>query len=471
MPEVGTIMDPSQIKKTLYEMNELKDAWKGQTELITDTKNALTAEAQASVADAAFAAQQQTNTLKTDYMNSIADAYRAALSQRQAIDSSGLITSGQDVAKTELNTALENAYKTNLANYQSGESQIQSNLATQTATIQKNLLSQLESLDKSQAAIDENLDEYTANASAFLTSPFEYLSVLAENNPELLEDPNFSPYVNKTLVNGEYQYSVKSLDDIMNVAFDKTGSLTDEGKRLMAMLMTNNEYGFNDYLYSENNDLYNWLVADNGTNRNIALSTIGMGDYNWDPITTEQVAETAKSEATGTVDGAPVTDISKQLGITLVEGSRIRDVSGDNFTITVPIDWTNETAVNAAQIPKSRLYSAMSGSQLSDVTKNFALEISKESVDDDLTTKIDKAVGGIQNGQLYFYDGKVYVGIKRTDKKTDKEVTKLRLVQGQGLNSAKEIDRLTEYVKAMGQPSSGSSKMTQQRKDSSFRRK
>lgn len=470
MPEVGTIMDPSQIKKTLYEMNELKDAWKGQTELITDTKNALTAEAQASVADAAFAAQQQTNTLKTDYMNSIADAYRAALSQRQAIDSSGLITSGQDVAKTELNTALENAYKTNLASYQSGESQIQSNLATQTATIQKNLLSQLESLDKSQAAIDENLDEYTANASAFLTSPFEYLSVLAENNPELLEDPNFSPYVNKTLVNGEYQYSVKSLDDIMNVAFDKTGSLTDEGKRLMAMLMTNNEYGFNDYLYSENNDLYNWLVADKGANRNIALSTIGLEDYNWDPITAEQAT---KAGATGTVDGAPVTDLSKQFGITLAKGSHIRDVNGDNFRIVVSNDRLNKSG---KQIGMENRYSGKTKfwtgkDKFPETTETtYALEIAKETVDDDLTTKIDRAVGGIQDGQLYLYDGKVYVGIKRTDKKTDKEVTKLRLVQGQGANSAEVIDRLTEDIKnAMGQTSS--SKMTQQGKDTSFRRK
>lgn len=466
MPEVGTIMDPSQIKKTLYEMNELKDAWKGQTELITDTKNALTAEAQTSIADAAFAAQQQTNTLKTDYMNSIADAYRAALSQRQAIDSSGLITSGQEVAKTELNTALENAYKTNLASYQSGESQIQSNLATQTATIQKNLLSQLESLDKSQAAIDENLDEYTANASAFLTSPFEYLSVLAENNPELLEDPNFSPYVNKTLVNGEYQYSIKSLDDIMNVAFDETGSLTDEGKRLMAMLMTNNEYGFNDYLYSENNDLYNWLVADKGTNRNIALSTIGMEDYNWSPITAEQAI---KAGATGTVDGAPVTDLSKQFGIRLVKGSHIRDTSGDNFRIAISNAQLNKPNGTVDPFNEGTRYSGKN--KFPETTETiYALEIAKESVDDDLTTKIDKAVGGIQDGQLYLYDGKVYVGIKRTDKKTDKEVTKLRLVQGQGANSAKVIDRLTEDIKnAMGQTSS--SKMTQQGKDSSFRRK
>jgi len=472
MPEVGTIIDPSVIKKTLYEMNELKDAWKGQTELITDTKNALTAEAQASVADAAFAAQQQTNTLKTDYMNSIADAYRAALSQRQAIDSSGLITSGQEVAKTDLNTALENAYKTNLASYQSGESQIQSNLATQTATIQKNLLSQLESLNKSQAAIDEDLNEYATNASAFLTSPFEYLSVLAENNPELLEDPNFSPYVNKTLVNGEYQYSVKSLDDIMNVAFDEAGSLTDEGKRFMAMMLANNEYGFNDYLYSENNDLYNWLVADKGTNRNIALSTIGLEDYNWDPITTEQVARTAKSEATGTVNGAPVTDISKQFNITLSKGSNIRDKDNDNFTVEVPLDTANEAALKALGFSTGKTHLPSKGSVPTVPTSSaFALEISKEPVDDDLTTKIDKAVGGIQDGQLYFYDGKVYVGIKRTDKKSDKEVTKLRLVQGQGLNSAKEIDRLTGYVKAMGQMPSESSKMTQQGRDSSSRRK
>lgn len=467
MPEVGTIIDPSVIKKTLYEMNELKDAWKGQTELLTDTKNALTTEAQASVADAAFAAQQQTNTLKTDYMNSIADAYRAALSQRQAIDSSGLITSGQEVAKTELNTALENAYKTNLASYQSGESQIQSNLATQTATIQKNLLSQLESLNKSQAAIDEDLNEYATNASAFLTSPFEYLSVLAENNPELLEDPNFSPYVNKTLVNGEYQYSVKSLDDIMNVAFDEEGSLTDEGKRFMAMMLANNEYGFNDYLYSENNDLYNWLVADKGANRNIALSTIGLEDYNWSPITTEQAT---KAGATGTVDGAPVTDLSKQFGITLVKGSHIRDVDNDNFSIAIPNDRLNKSA---DQTSEGNRYSGLFKQKhnVPEATETvYRLEISKETVDDDLTTKIDKAVGGIQDGQLYLYDGKVYVGIKRTDKKTDKEVTKLRLVQGQGANSAKVIDRLTEDIKnAMG--SSESSKMTQQGRDSSFRRK
>ena len=467
MPEVGTIIDPSVIKKTLYEMNELKDAWKGQTELLTDTKNALTAEAQTSIADAAFAAQQQTNTLKTDYMNNIADAYRAALSQRQAIDSSGLITSGQEVAKTELNTALENAYKTNLASYQSGESQIQSNLATQTATIQKNLLSQLESLNKSQTAIDEDLNEYATNASAFLTSPFEYLSVLAENNPELLEDPNFSPYVNKTLVNGEYQYSIKSLDDIMNVAFDEAGSLTDEGKRFMAMMLANNEYGFNDYLYSENNDLYNWLVADKGTNRNIALSTIGMEDYNWSPITTEQAT---KAGATDTVDGAPVTDLSEQFGITLVKGSHIRDVDNDNFSIAIPNDRLNKSA---DQTNEGNRYSGFFKQKhnVPEATETvYRLEISKETVDDDLTTKIDRAVGGIQDGQLYFYDGKVYVGIKRTDKKTDKEVTKLRLVQGQGANSAKVIDRLTEDIKnAMG--SSESSKMTQQGRDSSSRRK
>lgn len=474
MPEVGTIIDPSVIKKTLYEMNELKDAWKGQTELLTDTKNALMAEAQTSVADAAFAAQQQTNTLKTDYMNSIADAYRAALSQRQSIDSSGLITSGQEVAKTELNTALENAYKTNLASYQSGESQIQSNLATQTATIQKNLLSQLESLDKSQAAIDEDLNEYATNASAFLTSPFEYLSVLAENNPELLEDPNFSPYVNKTLVNGEYQYSVKSLDDIMNVAFDEAGSLTDEGKRFMAMMLANNEYGFNDYLYSENNDLYNWLVADKGANRNIALSTIGMEDYNWSPITAEQAT---KAGATGTVDGAPVTDLNKQFGFTLVKGSKIRDTDNDNFTVSRPRRESDPVTPTGWANPQD-------AKEIS-----YALEISKESVDESLTNKIDKAVGGIQDNQLYLYDGRLYVGIKRTDKKTGKETTKLRLVQGQGINSATQVNNLIDDLKRTGFDDSFGARvntamanlgqdilapvntLTSSNRDSSFRRK
>ena len=307
-----------------------------------------------------------------------------------------------------------------------------------------------------------------------------YLVHTLRTHPDFISEMDYIDFIKKVIEsekykdklffirgNGEYQYSIKSLDDIMNVAFDEAGSLTDEGKRFMAMMLANNEYGFNDYLYSENNDLYNWLVADKGTNRNIALSTIGMEDYNWSPITTEQAT---KAGATDTVDGAPVTDLSEQFGITLVKGSHIRDVDNDNFSIAIPNDRLNKSA---DQTNEGNRYSGFFKQKhnVPEATETvYRLEISKETVDDDLTTKIDRAVGGIQDGQLYFYDGKVYVGIKRTDKKTDKEVTKLRLVQGQGANSAKVIDRLTEDIKnAMG--SSESSKMTQQGRDSSSRRK
>lgn len=384
------------------------------------------------VTDLSITAQQQGNAALQDFSDSIANAYDASLRQKNQVLGSNLGQGFKANLLEENDLALESAYNAYLQKYMAENANIGSNLV-------KNVGGIYESAKKDIGNVDEQLmlqAQYTAD---YLNAHYDYLQYLYKKNPDFFAGDAMQDYVNREFEGGELQVTgLKSLDEIRNsmVVQSEDGGweLSDRGRDFFSQVQALG-YGddagttFADYLYETNSELYDWSASDNqydatftdsfgrATNRTGALGSIGLGEngvikdtgYEWKGGTPEENLKKNKQE--------PMYGSSNLLGRGIVNDlSYYNSVGGK--TLIVP---TKMTIKGNPKNKDNNNFRAKLGES------TFYLEVAKDGkLDDKYLTEINKAVGGIENNQLYYYDDKLYISFVEDGK------IELREVQGQG---------------------------------------
>lgn len=386
------------------------------------------------VTDLSIAAQQQSNAALQDFSDSIATAYDASLRQRNQILGSNLGQGFKANLLEENDFALENAYNAYLQNFMTEKANIGSNLVSNIGGIYQSAAQDI-------ADVDEQLmlqAQYTAD---YLNAHFDYLQELYNRDRELFASPDFYDYVDYSLVGGVLQPSeLKSMNAIRQMMFDPNGELNERGVRFFNQMENygiGTDFTFGDYLYNTNKKLYDWSVSMNpydvtytddygiNTNRTSALGMI-LGSNNG-VVSTNYTGTDKKVEDLYYQDTKFYEDANPTLG-------KVNVYNQGQNVVQSPID---STAKGLKDRDNENFHIKFTDSDGKKHTYNLELAPEKdeegntEGVDETITTRIDKLVGGIENGKLYYENGILYVGIVDDDGKK-----KLRVVQGQGGNAS-----------------------------------
>ena len=280
--------------------------------------------------------------------------------------------------------------------------------------------------------------QYTAD---YLNAHFDYLQELYNRDSELFASPDFYDYVDYSLVGGVLQPGeLKSMNAIRQMMFDPNGELNERGVRFFNQMENygiGTDFTFSDYLYNTNKKLYDWSVSMNpydvtytddygiNTNRTSALGMI-LGSNNG-VVSTNYTGTDKKVEDLYYQDTKFYEDTNPTLG-------KVNVYNQGQNAVQSPID---STAKGLKDRDNENFHIKFTDSDGKKHTYNLELAPEKDEegnakgVDETITTRIDKLVGGIENGKLYYENGILYVGIVDDDGKK-----KLRVVQGQGSNAS-----------------------------------
>lgn len=231
-----------------------------------------------------MAEQQAVENLTYDYGAAMNEAYLASLQQHDAIANSALGQGYKERLFQDNDAALQEAFNSYYANYQSGLSTV----AQQTA--------------ESNQAITTALTEQAEYTNKMIEKPYEYLQYVFEqyNSGQILnaegepvnifaDEDNWNKYT-FTDENGELH--LKTKDQLMYGSetpfYDKNGNLTLAGADFYDQML--NELGpsrtgpsFDAWLKENDADLYNWAASynpydytDKGTNYGSFKTLFGM---------------------------------------------------------------------------------------------------------------------------------------------------------------------------------------------------
>lgn len=356
--------------------------------------------------------QIQESSLLRNYSSNIANAYESALGQRTAIAASNLGQGYKEAMMADVDEVLNNAYDAYLQNYMSDKSTIGSGFQSEVQSVYEAAETQNEAINQAM----ELEAKYTAD---YLNAHFDYLTKLYEKDSELFASDEMSDYVNREISGGQYRVTLKDAEEIRNMMFDKDDdgySLNERGRNFIKQIQSMQGYTFGDYLYDENKNLYDWAVSlsssnmysdlNGPTNRAAALGQIGLTDID---------------------SGYEYTGGGYQENKQAYANER-KTVRGDITTYT---GGNNDVSVNTKitfkgnpEDEKGTLFRA----KLGDKTYYLSMADEDPIKDGDIINDIDKAVGGITNHQLYYYEGQLYFSF------VDDEGIRLRRVEGQGIN-------------------------------------
>jgi hypothetical protein len=246
--------------------------------------------------DVSLNEQMAASQLTYDYGRAVNDAYISAMANQAAISGSALGEGYKNALLADTSSALEEAFNSYYANYQSGLQTI----ATDTA--------------KANQAITDELTLQAENTVKFSDAPYEYLQALFNryNDGEVLDsegnainifddtnkygEQNWIKYVNRDAETGEL--ILKSKDELFYPKYeliddgkggqyreyssfrDESGNLTLAGMDFYDQML--NEFGatreglsFSDWLYENDKDLYDWAAGYNPYNYTESGTNIG----------------------------------------------------------------------------------------------------------------------------------------------------------------------------------------------------
>lgn len=245
-------------RKPVFTAESIKEQlYKGDTSF-TGEKTWQSAEAQAK-----NVAGFQTEAYRSQYRDAIASAYDAYERNKAAIKATDLLGSSQTELVNEQKQALSEAYNTYANNLYSAES-----------SIQQSLNAQLQEYDKLLTERAENMESYFNSYVDY----YEYLREQYGRNlvNNTLWKEKFGKQVevkdNKGNVTTEWQ--LKSYNELVNSMFNEDGSLNQIGVDFYDMMESffidptmykdigiDDLPSYEDYLYSTNEDLYNWYKS------------------------------------------------------------------------------------------------------------------------------------------------------------------------------------------------------------------
>lgn len=401
------------------------------------------------VTDLSIAAQQQGNAALQDFSDSIANAYDASLRQRNQVLGSNLGQGFKTNLLEDNEAILDSAYNSYLQKFLNEKSNIGSNLVS-------NIGGVYQSAAKDIADIDEQLAIQAQYTADYLNAHFDYLQELYNRDykegGKLFASPDFYDYIDYSLVGGVLRPGeLKDMNTIRQMMFDPNGELNERGVRFFNQMENygiGTDFTFSDYLYNANKKLYDWSVSTNpydttytdtygiNTNRVSALEMV-LGSDNG-VVSTNYTGTDKKVEDFYYQDTKFYEEANPTLG-------KINVYNQGQNTVQSPID---STAEGLKDRDNENFHIKFTDSDGKKHTYNLELAPEKDEegnakvVDDTITTRIDKLVGGIENGKLYYENGILYVGIVDGDKK------KLRVVQGQGGDASNgDYKELTDSFK------------------------
>lgn len=200
---------------------------------------------------------RETSALQEDYSEAIGEAYRSSLKNRENIDRLGLATGSRNELLSENRNALMDAYETYLSKYASGA-----------ATAMENYGSNV-------SAIEQALGDEAGNVSKLLGKVYDYAASTwsgdsAKYMYELFGKYGLGDVFNREevgLVGNEkqYDYNVKSWDELQNLIYDENHQMTKFGRDfyLRALDLTGTEAegvsSFGRWLAENDPELLEWF--------------------------------------------------------------------------------------------------------------------------------------------------------------------------------------------------------------------
>lgn len=236
--------------------------------------------------NASLANQAQVDALKGNYADTITQAYKANLAQRNAILGAGLSAGSTQQMLQANKQNLHNTYQQYIQGYSSDASALAQNYGQEIS------------------AIDTALNERAKNLSNLYGSAYKYLAnrlATATMSRDLIdkplydEDENFTGYEQETLnYLDEYkmdwlrdeQGNLLSWNQISNQLLNPDGSLNARGTEFFDKMFNATPQGyldeegnrvesFDEWLTNENSDLRDWAIGQDVFNYNLAGTNIG----------------------------------------------------------------------------------------------------------------------------------------------------------------------------------------------------
>lgn len=419
--------------------------------------NAIDKNYNAMATDLSLQTSRQESANVQDYSNNIAEAYKNAMLQRNQIAASNLGEGFKGQLSADVDASLNNAYNAYLQNYMSNKQNIQSNYLSNMQGIYEAHTSATDEVDKLLTAEAQNTADYLNAHTDFISY---LLNDYLENNPEKLLEDQFQDYVNYEMESGILTpTSVKDVAAIRDMMFDKDKDgqyvLNDRGKDFFRQVqhlgLDGDGMSFGTYLYENNPELYEWAIGTNqydstysdaygNTNRAAALGAIGLadrtghvndGDWKW---TGGTVAENYAKNAAAN----EITDKAQSAGT-----MTLKAYNADKGSVTV-ISNSSTALGDVANENDDNFTFTLEGEE---GTYEFDLEITSVKDDPDAkmtdedVTNLNKAVGGLSDNALYYYDNTVWIAIKDKNGAFD-----VRKVQAQHADED-EYDDLVKILK------------------------
>lgn len=457
MAQIGTVFTADDAKKQLRTFNKEyggQQAWLNaynavdefQKQGYQNIENLYAPQQTALATD--FSKQQ--NLVLGDYSTAVADAYKSALEQMGQIGMSDLGQGYKNKLSTDIDVALDNAYKNYLQNYRGQVGDLSANYIGQAGDIYNaawNAQQDVDTYAQQQIAnLNTELQTQITNAADYVDAHFNYLSKLyelyekdKEKYAYIFESDMMAPYVDVGTVGGMQNIvtGLKDIDELYSSMFTD-GKLNETGIEFITMMdnlaLNEDGYSLDDYLTETNPKLLEWLTSENiygstfidaagnRTNRAWALGSAGLatdgivsGEYEYKGPTREE--RYTNGEVSGRVVNLPIGDLRG-----------IVTKSGDDLIKLEANDKANyEIKGNPRNKDDSNNFRVVSDD------KTYYLEVVPSNKDpdailsDEVLTDIVKSAGTIKNNELYYYNGALYLSFVDDDGKTT-----LRKVQGQG---------------------------------------
>lgn len=230
-----------------------------------------------------YSRQAAQSQIAQAYGEDIARAYEAATAQRASIGGSALGQGVKDILQSDVSTALSAAYDQYMANMQSNQNTLATNL------------------DKSYEELNKQLEERSERFAEFDREHYNYLGYVLNQLQTGEDQAAYDKFISNPLWNKFFnvdelgEATLRSWEDLTRPVYDEQageyvsfydaeGQLTSYGRDFYQLVETYYENqlpvdgetlppSFAEYLYTENPDLYKYINEDNVYS--LALNSFG----------------------------------------------------------------------------------------------------------------------------------------------------------------------------------------------------
>lgn len=253
----------ADMQKPVYTANEIKRQLREENRDVTGERTWGDMYGAASVR-----AEKSQGALQQSYREAVVVAYDSYLQNKMAITSSNLIGESQETLLDQQKSALTDAYNSYRNNLQQGKSEI------------------LRDYQQEITAIDDALSEQAEYTTNYLNRFGDYYTYLTEQYGDALINDEIwnTRYGIDAEEDGKTVHRLSTWEELRSKMYDENQELTRFGVDVIDQLenaqigqIVNDELlpTWGDFLYSEDEDLYNWATQYNAYNFTTAGTNIG----------------------------------------------------------------------------------------------------------------------------------------------------------------------------------------------------